>query len=92
MQRKLEEERQKISDIDCAIIQLLGKRRLHEINIGKMKHLLEFPIHQPIVWENMSANRCLIALENELELELITQLFEIVHHYSKRAQQQHIKK
>lgn len=87
MQRKLEEERLKISEIDCQIIQLLGQRKKHALNIGKIKHVLDLPINQPQIWDEMANARCLNALENEVELPLVTQLFELIHQYSKEVQE-----
>lgn len=85
--RFIEEQRERIEDIDDALIKLLSRRMEHAREIGRLKRQLDVSILQPEYWKRLVDNRIEAGKRQGLNEHFVLRLFQYLHEESIRHQE-----
>lgn len=87
MSFELSDLRVELQRLDEQLIDLLAQRQDVSIKIGVVKQLSGESIDQPEIWKEQCTKRKERALADKVSTQLISEVFECIHRYSKAIQQ-----
>jgi len=87
---ELNDLREQVQRLDDQLIDLLAQRQAVSVKIGVMKHQMNVTVEQPEIWAKQCVNREKIAQIHGVSTELVGEVFECIHRYSKAIQQKQV--
>lgn len=87
MSNKILELREQIDAIDTQLVELLARRQLLAKDIGVEKIASKTEIHQEDRWQTILKNIKAQAKQKNLPENMIVEIYQIIHHYSKLIQE-----
>lgn len=86
---ELENLRTELQKLDAEFIRLLSERQRIACKIGAIKHRKGIPFEQPEIWNKQCLERRKLAVVNDVNPDLVSQVFGCIHRFSIDIQQQH---
>jgi chorismate mutase len=88
---ELSDLREQIQRLDDQLIDLLAQRQAVSVKIGVIKQQTNATVEQPEIWKKQCAYRENIAQISGVSAELVGEVFECIHRYSKAIQQKQVR-